>query len=100
MNQRFRYQIIKGNETLYSITLKKSAEKDLDRINEPFISKIISEIENLSINPRNEKVIKLSGKINNYRLKVGDYRALFFIDDKSKSVHIARVLHRQEAYKN
>ncbi len=85
---------------MYSITLKKSAEKDLDNINEPFISKIISEIEKLSSNPRNEKVIKLSGKVNEYRLKVGDYRILFFINDKSKNVHIARVLHRQEAYKN
>ena len=85
---------------MYSITLKKSAGKDLDNINEPFISKIISEIENLSSNPRNDKVIKLSGKVDEYRLKVGDYRVLFFIDDKSKNVHIARVLHRQEAYKN
>jgi len=85
---------------LYSITLKKSAAKDLDNINEPFISKIISEIEKLSSNPINEKVIKLSGKVDEYRLKVGDYRILFFINDKSKNVHIARVLHRQEAYKN
>lgn len=84
---------------MYRIALKHSAEKDLDSINEPFISSIINEIENLEKNPRNEKVKKLVGKDNKYRLKVGYYRVLFFIDEEEKIIKIARVLHRKDAYK-
>ena len=84
---------------MYKISLKKSAEKDLDQINEPFISKIISEIEKLANNPRNEKVKKLVDRINEYRLTVGNYRILFYINDTDKLITIARVLHRKDAYK-
>lgn len=84
---------------MYKISLKKSAEKDLDQINEPFISKIISEIEKLANNPRNEKVKKLVDRINEYRLTVGNYRILFYINDTDKLITIARVLHRKAAYK-
>lgn len=83
---------------MYKIQLKNSAEKDLDKINEPYISSIVREIENLATNPRNEKVKKLVGKANEYRLKVGNYRVLFYILEDEKEVKIARVLHRQEAY--
>lgn len=84
---------------MYQITLKKTAEKDLDNINEPYISTIINKIENLDSNPRNEKVKKLVNKENEYRLKVGSYRVLFYIDDAEKTIIIARVLHRKDAYR-
>jgi mRNA interferase RelE/StbE len=79
--------------------IKKAAEKDLDKINEPFISSIICEIENLVLIPRNDKVKKLVGKENENRLKVGKYRVLFFIIEEEKNIIIARVLYRKEAYK-
>lgn len=84
---------------LYSIALKKTAGKDLDRINDPYFNAIINEIENLSILPRNDKVKKLTGKDDEYRLRVGDYRVLFYINDEEQTLKIARVLHRKEAYK-
>jgi mRNA interferase RelE/StbE len=90
---------IRGNEGLYNIYIKKSAEKDLDKINEPFICSIINEIDNLISNPRNEKVIKLTGKENQYRLRIGNYRVLFFIIEDEKNIKISRVLRRKEAYR-
>lgn len=84
---------------MYQITLKKTAEKDLDKINEPYISTIINEIEHLDSNPRNEKVKKLVNRENEYRMKVGSYRVLFYIDDDEKVIKIARVLHRKDAYR-
>lgn len=92
-------KIIKGKETLYKISLKNSAEKDLDIINEPYIGSILKEIETLEVNPRNEKVKKLVGKDNEYRLKVGNYRVLFYILEDDKEIKIARVLHRKDAYR-
>lgn len=84
---------------MYNIKLKKSAQKDLDKINEPYYSKIIFSIKTLSQNPRNINVKKLVTKENEYRLKVGDYRVLFFIEESVKEIKISRVLHRHEAYK-
>ena len=84
---------------MYSIDLKKSAQKDLDRINEPDYSRIIDSIKSLSQNPRNINVKKLVTKENEYRLRVGNYRVLFFIEENNKEIKISRVLHRQEAYK-
>ncbi len=96
---KFPCLIIKEQEKLYNISLKNSAEKDLDRIHEPFKSSIIKEIENLELNPRNEKVKKLVGKENEYRLKIGNFRVLLCIFEAEKLIKIARVLHRKDAYK-
>ena len=98
MNLKFLLLIIKGKEKLYKIFLKKSAENDLDKINDPYLSSIIDQIEALEIEPRNEKVKKLVGKENEYRLKIGNYRVLFYIHDDTKEVKIARILHRKDAY--
>lgn len=84
---------------MYNIDLKKSAQKDLDRINEPDFSRIINSIKLLSQNPRNINVKKLVSKENEYRLRVGDYRVLFFIEEDTKEIKISRILHRKEAYR-
>ena len=99
MIQKFLLRIIKGKEKLYNIALKKSAEKDLDKIDEPMILHIIDAIDNLRINPRNLNVKKLVNRGNEYRLRIGDYRVLFQIDEKIKIITVARVLHRKEAYR-
>ena len=85
---------------MYRIFLKKSARRDLDRINEPFFSKILSAIESLEKNPRNTQTKKLVNMDNEYRMRVGDYRILFFIDEPQKEIRIARIIPRQDAYKD
>jgi mRNA interferase RelE/StbE len=84
---------------LYKILIKKSAEKDLDGINEPYLSAIINGIDSLRENPRNINVKKLVNRSNEYRLRVGDYRVLFFIEEEDKAIKISRVIHRKDAYK-
>lgn len=84
---------------MYNLFITNSAEKDFDKILEPFFSKILSGIDNLAVNPRNFNVKKLIGKQNQYRLRVGNYRVLFSIDENNKNIRIARILHRKEAYK-
>ncbi|TAL67166.1 MAG: type II toxin-antitoxin system RelE/ParE family toxin [Bacteroidetes bacterium] len=68
-------------------------------MNEPDFSRIINSIKLLSQNPRNINVKKLVSKENEYRLRVGNYRVLFFIEENIKEIKVSRVLHRQEAYK-
>jgi mRNA interferase RelE/StbE len=76
----------------------KIREKNLDKINEPYITKIINQIENLKVNPKNRKVKKLVSKENEYRLKIDKYRVLFYIDETNKLIKISRILHRKDAY--
>lgn len=83
---------------MYKIVLKRSVQKDLDKINNVVCSKIISEIEKLKQNPRNVNVKKLVNRNNEYRLRVGNYRILFYIEETEKLIGISRVLHRRDAY--
>lgn len=59
---------------------------------------ILQRIEPLARQPRRPQVEKLTG-IEGYRLRVGEYRVLFTIDDRAKLVTIYRILHRRHAYR-
>jgi mRNA interferase RelE/StbE len=55
-------------------------------------------IRALEENPRSHQSIELSGD-EGYRLRVGDYRVLYDIDDPAKRVSVYRIKHRREAYR-
>ena len=74
-------------------TYSKRAVKAINKINNPFKQNIKEAIEKL---PAGD-VVKLQGYKNAYRLRVGDYRILFDMDEK---IEITDVLPRGEAYKN
>ena len=84
---------------MYSIGLKKSAIKELASIPKPFNQHIASAIDSLSNNPRPEGVKKLKGEEDAYRIRVGDYRIIYTIEDVIRIVEIHRVRHRRDAYK-
>ena len=80
-----------------NINIRKSAIKDLKKINENDRRKIHSKILVLSGFPNISNVKKLTNFEPAYRLRVGDYRILF--DVSEDSVEIGRVLHRKDSYK-
>jgi len=53
----------------------------------------------LEENPRPHGVIKLKGAKNRYRIRVGDYRIVYEIDDEASEVIILRIRHRRESYR-
>lgn len=53
----------------------------------------------LSDNPRPFGCVKLLGTEEGYRLRVGDYRYCYRIDDENKTVYIYRIKHRKEVYR-
>jgi len=83
----------------YEIRFTKSAEKDLRRIEKTRIFSVLEKIEALSVNPRLEGIKKLVGSDAAYRLRVGEYRVIYTIDDGIKIVQIDRVRHRKDAYR-
>ncbi len=83
----------------YSVRLKRSAEKDLRRIDKSRVPSIIAAIEKLEENPRPEGCRKLVGSDNSYRIRIGDYRVIYLVEDTVCIVEIERVRHRKDAYK-
>jgi mRNA interferase RelE/StbE len=81
----------------YKIEFTKSAEKDLGRIDKQFIAKILEKIDDLALNP-----LEISKKLqarSGYRLRVGDYRVIYDLEEDSKLISIFKISHRQDAYK-
>jgi len=80
----------------YIITFKPKALKDGKRIPEDHLKRIFEAIENLSDGLKGD-VKHLTNYSPEYRLRVGDYRVLFEIEDEK--IIIYRIRHRKEAYK-
>jgi len=82
----------------YKVIVKPSAQKDLNKLQIGVVKKIVTSINQLSSNPRPVGVQKLSDD-EGYRIRSGNYRILFTIKDKVKSILIYRIKHRKDAYK-
>ncbi len=82
----------------YKVYIKRSAEKELRSIPKSDIQKIIDKIRNLQKNPRPHGSMLLAGTDSSYRLRQGDYRILYDIDDEAEEVVIYKIGHRREVY--
>lgn len=80
----------------YQIELKPKAVKDCKSIDQKQLKQIFKKIELLSDNLQGD-VKKLTNFTPEYRLRIGDYRVLFEIDDAQ--IIIYRIMHRREVYK-
>lgn len=83
---------------MYTLLAKPTIEKDLRSLNQKDLPALNGKIKSLAVQPRQSQTEKLKGA-DSYRLRVGRYRILYEINDKSKIVTICRVLHRKEAYR-
>lgn len=82
----------------YKVSIKRSAEKEMDCL-PPIIHKRISDkILSLSSNPRPKGYTKLTTS-EGYRIRIGSYRILYTIDKRAKRVLIYSVGHRKEIYR-
>ncbi len=78
------------------IEIRKSAIKDLKKINNPYKENIHNKILELKKFPKVPNIKKLTNFEPAYRMRVGDYRILFDVVDDT--IFIGRVLHRQGSY--
>lgn len=81
----------------YRLVIKKSAAKELENIPRHDLRRIISKIQDLSTNPRPPGAQKLSN-FELYRIRQGDYRIVYTIDDMIIEVHINKIGHRKDVY--
>ena len=84
---------------MYEVYLERAAERDLKRLAAESFHRIIPFIKTLGENPRPTGCRKLAGSRSDWRIRVGDYRVIYEIDDEEKAVRVMRVRHRREVYR-
>jgi mRNA interferase RelE/StbE len=83
----------------YEVTTEPAAQRDLRALPRDALRRVDAKILPLAANPRPHGSEKLRGEEALYRLRVGDYRVLYAIDDQKRLVRIVRVRHRREVYR-
>jgi mRNA interferase RelE/StbE len=82
----------------YRVSLTASAEKELHRLSAQMVARIMPRLEGLTSSPRPPGCKKLRGGDNEWRIRVGDYRIVYEIDDKARTVDVTRIAHRRQVY--
>jgi mRNA interferase RelE/StbE len=83
----------------YSVVFARSARRELERLQTGVARRIIARIEALASNPKPPGCVKLQGADDLWRIRVGDYRVIYSVDDEACSVDISAVRHRSDAYR-
>ena len=83
----------------YAITFARSARKELEALSRAHVVRVLNRIEALGQDPRPSGCRKLVGQGNLWRIRVGDYRVIYEIDDGRRTVDISAIRHRSDAYR-
>lgn len=85
----------------YRVFLKRSAEKQLEAIGSAADRRRIADrIRTLADNPRPVGSEKLAGRQDRVRIRQGDYRIVYAVDDEERVVTVVRIAHRRDAYRS
>ena len=83
----------------YRITFARSARRELERLPRVLARRILAKIETLKEDPRPRGCRKIQGPTRLWRIRVGEYRVVYDIDDDQRLVDIVVIRHRSEAYR-
>ena len=82
----------------YRVLIRRSAEKEIARLPDAIRRRVVDRILALTDDPRPHGCQKLSGE-EKYRIRQGDWRIVYEIDDDMVVVLIVRVAHRSDVYR-
>ena len=82
----------------YEVIVPKSVRKELDRLPDEIANRIFERLVELETNPRPSDVKKLKGR-DAWRIRVGDYRVIYEIQDRVLQIIVITVGHRREIYR-
>jgi mRNA interferase RelE/StbE len=84
----------------FQIVIAKSAAMQINKLEKKAQITVAGKVEALAVDPRPTGVEKLSESPKFWRLKSGNYRVIYHVDDDQEIVTIALVRHRRDAYRN
>jgi mRNA interferase RelE/StbE len=82
----------------YTILILRRAQKDFAQLPAGVYERVRDAIRGLGQNPRPPGCLKLTGR-DGWRIRVGDYRIIYEIDDRQQSVTILHIGHRHDVYR-
>jgi mRNA interferase RelE/StbE len=82
----------------YSVQVKPSARKELEALPDNVLARVVQRLESLCHAPRPTGCKKLKGYKDQWRVRVGDWRVVYIIDDAAKLISVTRIAHRREVY--
>ncbi|MBZ0257092.1 type II toxin-antitoxin system RelE/ParE family toxin, partial [bacterium] len=83
----------------YDIELRPAAMRDLRKIPRNDLERIAKAIDDLANDPRPIGCLKMKGYEGFYRLRIGDYRIIYDIQEKKLVVLVIRIRQRKDAYR-
>jgi mRNA interferase RelE/StbE len=83
----------------YAVVFARSARKELQALDHTVAARILKRIEALTRNPRPSGCRKLEGGDNLWRIRIGDWRVVYSVDDARSLVEVSVIRHRREAYR-
>jgi mRNA interferase RelE/StbE len=83
----------------YRIEFARPAAKSLEDLSEQLRRRIGTAIDDLRSEPRPPGSKKLAGRNDQYRIRVGDYRIIYMIEDKRLIILVLAIAHRREVYR-
>jgi len=83
----------------YSIFYKRSASEELLQLPANIAHKVKAAINNLSENPRPHGCKKLKDSVNEYRIRISNYRVIYTITDTILNIIVIKIAHRKDVYR-
>ena len=83
----------------YQVIIPTPVQKQLDDLPDDIFNRAIEKLDGLKENPRPFGCIKLKGFKNEYRIRIGDYRIRYEINEHEKTVVVLHCKHRRDIYK-
>ncbi len=82
----------------YKIIFTQNSEKELRKIPSPDLTRIMTKISTLSHQPRPPGIQMLKGENRYFRLRQGDYRIIYDVNDSEQKITVVKIGHRREVY--
>jgi mRNA interferase RelE/StbE len=82
----------------YNVEITRSAGREIEGLTLRDRERVIHRIEGLATDPRPSGSRKLAGR-EAYRVRQGDFRVVYTVDDKSRKIVVLAAVHRRDAYR-
>jgi len=84
---------------VYEVLLERRAQRDIKKLPAEVFHRIIPSIKALAEDPKPPGCRKIAGSKNDWRIRIGEYRVIYEIDEHAEAVRVMRVRHRREVYR-
>lgn len=83
---------------MYELRLVRSARKELEALPDAMLARVARQLDALQATPRPHGCKKLRGVSDLWRVRVGDYRIIYYVDDRAQVIEVRAIRDRKDAY--